>query len=307
MSAPESRAAGAMLGLACADALGGAVEFRTRNDLDWAFPDGVREITGGGPHGLDPGEYTDDTHMALAIARAGSAEGFGFDHVAANFVAWYRAGPKDIGIATANALSLMAGGIPWQEAGERLQARSADGVAGNGTVMRCAPVALRYPHDRQARELAAIETSRMTHADPRATWGAVALTNAIAHLVRGGEPDELIAAAIDGIPEPRVVAAIAGAPALSRADVRSGGYVLDTLGAAFWSVLSTDTAEEAIVTAVSLGDDSDTTGAVAGAIAGAIYGEDAIPSRWLAVLQDRDEIRSLALQLYAWGIAGDSA
>jgi ADP-ribosyl-[dinitrogen reductase] hydrolase len=307
VSTASSRATGSLLGLAVADALGGAVEFRPRDDLDRAFPQGVREITGGGPHRLDPGEYTDDTHMALAIARAATPEGFDFDQVAANYVVWYCAGPKDIGIATANALSLIASGVPWQEAGERLQARSVDGVAGNGTVMRCAPVALRFPHDRPAREFAAIETSRMTHADPRATWGAVALTNAVAHLVNGGSRDDLVAAAIDGVPEARVVAAIVDAPAMTRDQVRSGGYVLDTLGAAFWSVLGTETAEEAIVTAVSLGGDADTTGAVAGALAGAMYGEDALPGRWLAVLQDCDEIRALALRLFAWGSTNEPA
>ena len=307
MSTPASRATGSLLGLAVADALGGAVEFRPRHDLDRAFPQGVREITGGGPHRLDPGEYTDDTHMALAIARAATPGGIDFNQVAANYVGWYRSGPKDIGIATANALSLIASGVPWHEAGERLQARSVDGVAGNGTIMRCAPVALRFPHDRPARESAAIETSRMTHADPRATWGAVALTNAVAHLVNGGSRDDLVAAAIDGVPETRVVAAIVDAPAMTRDQVRSGGYVLDTLGAAFWSVLGTESAEEAIVTAVSLGDDADTTGAVAGALAGALCGEDALPGRWLAVLQDRDEIRALALRLFDWGSTGELA
>jgi ADP-ribosyl-[dinitrogen reductase] hydrolase len=303
MIAPESRAAGTLLGLACADALGGAVEFRHRADLDRAFPNGVREITGGGPHRLDLGEYTDDTHMALAIARAATPEGFDLDAVAANFVAWYRSGPKDIGIATSKALSLIARGTSWQEAGEQLQARSRDGVAGNGTVMRCAPVALRFPVDADLRREVSIETARMTHADLRATWGAVALNNGIAHLLSGGSVNDLVAAAVADIPESRVVHAITAAPSLERHQVRSGGYVLDTLSAAIWSLLTTDSAEEAIVRAVSLGDDADTTGAVAGALAGAHYGEEAVPARWLDVLHDRDEIRDLSLRLFAWGTA----
>ena len=99
----QDRAVGCLLGLACGDALGGAVEFRDRADLDRSFPDGVRDITGGGPHRLETGEYTDDTGMALAIARACTAGGIDLDAVAANFVTWYRSGPKDIGIATTQA------------------------------------------------------------------------------------------------------------------------------------------------------------------------------------------------------------
>jgi ADP-ribosyl-[dinitrogen reductase] hydrolase len=293
----EDRAAGCLLGLACADALGGAVEFRSRNDLDRAFSHGVREITGGGPHRLERGEYTDDTHMTLAIARAATPEGFDLDVVAANFVTWYEAGPKDVGIATSNALALIARGVSWREAGERLQAQSRDGVAGNGTVMRCAPIALRFRTDPDRLREASIETSRMTHADPRATWGAVALNQGIAHLLEGGARAEVIEAAIRDIAAPRVVHADVRSSGLARDDVPSGGYVLDTLTAAFWSLLTTSTAEDAIVTAVSLGWDSDTTGAVAGALAGAAYGEPALPARWLDVLHDREEIRSLAMRL----------
>lgn len=300
MTGLDDRAAGCLLGLACGDALGGAVEFRDRNDLDRSFPDGIREIVGGGPHRLEPGEYTDDTQMALAIARGCTRDGIDLDAVAANLVAWYRSGPKDIGLATDRALELIAQGVPWQDAGERLQRTSVDGVAGNGTVMRCAPLAARFRSDPERLRWSSIETSRMTHADPRATWGAVALNQGIVHLLGGGHRDSLVDASIEGIGEDRVVDAIRRAPDMDRADVLSGGYVLDTLNAAYWSLLSTDSAEETIVRAVALGHDSDTTGAVAGALAGSEYGASALPARWLDVLHDVDEIRSLAAQLLAW-------
>jgi len=300
MTGRADRVAGCLLGLACGDALGGAVEFRSRVDLDRSYPNGIREIMGGGPHRLEVGEYTDDTQMALAIARACTPEGIDFDAVAANFVAWYQSGPKDIGIATASALDLIARGVPWQEAGERLQRESAEGVAGNGAVMRCAPVALRFGNDLGRMRHASIETARMTHADPRATWGAVALNQAIAYLVRGGGTDGVVAVATEGIPEMRVVDAIRQAPDMTRDRVRSGGYVLDTLNAAFWCLASTSSAEDAISRAVELGSDSDTTGAVTGALAGALYGESTLPPRWLDVLHDRVEIRSLAIALDRW-------
>lgn len=122
MSTPSltERYRGCLLGLACGDALGGAVEFRTRDDLARAFPDGVRAILGGGPHGLEIGEVTDDTAMALAIARACTPEGIDIEAVAANFLSWYRSRPKDIGIATRQAFAFLDQGLPWHEAGERL-------------------------------------------------------------------------------------------------------------------------------------------------------------------------------------------
>ncbi len=92
--------------------MGGAVEFRDRADLDRSYPDGIRDILGGGPHQLERGEYTDDTALALAIARACTEEGIDLDTVAANFVAWYHTGSKDIGIATSQALDLIGRGVP---------------------------------------------------------------------------------------------------------------------------------------------------------------------------------------------------
>jgi len=297
---PESRAIGCLVGLGCGDALGGAVEFRSRHDLDRSFPGGVREITGGGPHRLEPGEVTDDTQMALAIARACTAGGIDLDMIASNFVEWYRSGPKDIGIATGNALALISQGVPWQEAGERLQHESVRGVAGNGTVMRCPPLALRFRNDRQQLVQASLETARMTHADPRATWGAVALNQAIVHLLDGEDPAGVLGAAVKDIPEPSVSKAILSVTGMARDDLRSGGYVLDTLTASFWCLLNRSGPEEAIVAAVGLGDDADTTGAVTGALAGAAHGVEAIPERWRRRLLVHDELDHLARQLITW-------
>ena len=305
MSTPDlaHRAEGCLLGLACGDALGGAVEFRTREEVARLFPGGVREITGGGPHKLELGEITDDTHMAIAIAHACDAGGIDLNRVAANFLAWYRGGPKDIGNATRQALRLLDTGVPWSEAAERLQRESTMGTAGNGTVMRCAPVAVRFRSDKPRMIEASIDTARMTHADPRATWGAVALNQAIVHLLNGGSLGDVLGAAVKGIKEQKVVKAIDQVPTLEYQSLRSGGFVLDTLATSFWCLLNRPSAEEAIVTAVTLGDDADTTGAVTGALAGAAWGAAAMPARWLAVLQVRDEVRELARSLAAWDLA----
>lgn len=298
--AVEQRAVGCLLAAACGDALGGGVEFMSREELADACPDGVRNIVGGGPWHLAPGEETDDTQMALAIARACTRKGIDLDQVAANFVTWFRGGPKDVGNATREALALIAAGVPWQEAGEQLQHRSPDGVAGNGTVMRCAPLAVRFRSSSRQLRRATVETARMTHADPLATEGAVALNQGIGHLLDGGGLDGVVDAATRDIGDTRVTRAIRNAPALQRIDLRSGGYVLDTLASAFWCLLNHGTLEDVIVAAVMLGDDTDTTATVAGALAGAHWGAGEIPARWTSILLVRNEVIAIARQLHIW-------
>lgn len=303
MTTLQSRYTGVLLGLAAGDALGGAVEFSPRSALARSFPNGVREITGGGPHGLRKGEVTDDTAMALAIARACTPEGIDLDGVAANFVEWYRSDPKDIGITTSRALAKLDAGVPWREVGERLTDETPGKLAGNGAVMRCAPIALRFRHDRDGLRRVSIDVARMTHPDPKATWGSVALNQAIAHLLDGGSLDGVVDAAIAGVEDGDVVATIRDAAGREYDEVRSGGFVLETLGAAFWAIAHRDAVERAIVTAVSMGDDTDTTGAVTGALVGAHYGAEAIPERWLAVLEPREELTELAERLLEWSEA----
>ena len=297
------RYAGCLLGLACGDALGGPVEFKSRAQIAREFPGGLRDFVGGGWLDLEPGEITDDTQMTLMLAHS-LVEIPGrepdLDDVAARFLEWYRSDPKDIGTTTRVSLAALAAGTPWFEAGEAALDASPPGrAAGNGAVMRCAPVALRYRTDPARLIRASQDTARITHADPRCTWGAVALNQGIVHLLGGGEPDAVAAAAVVGVAEPEVRAAILGAGDLAESAVRSGGFVVDTLSAAFRCLLREDGPEAAIVAAVNLGDDADTTGAVAGALAGARYGVAAIPERWLALLQPRDEILALAAWLLA--------
>jgi ADP-ribosyl-[dinitrogen reductase] hydrolase len=303
MTTMRSRYEGALLGLAAGDALGGAVEFSPRSALARSFPDGVREITGGGPHGLREGEVTDDTAMALAIARACTADGIDLDQVAANFVAWYRSEPKDIGITTSRALAKLDAGVPWREIGDRMTAETPGKLAGNGAVMRCAPIALRFRQDRARLRQVSIDVARMTHPDPMATWGSVALNQAIAHLLDGGSLDGVVEAAVAEVENEDVVSTIRDAAGREYDTVRSGGFVLDTLGAAFWAIAHRDTAEESIVTAVGMGDDTDTTGAVTGALVGARYGVEAIPERWLTVLEPREELVEIAARLLEWSEA----
>jgi ADP-ribosyl-[dinitrogen reductase] hydrolase len=288
---------GCLLGLACGDALGGPVEFQTREQIREAFPNGLRDFVGGGWLHLAPGEITDDTQMTIALAQSLALGGpLDMDDVGARFLTWYRSGPKDIGNTTRAALQHLSEGESWASAGER--AMKGGRAAGNGSVMRCAPVALRFRRAPDTLVWASIDTARVTHADRRCTAGAVAVNQAIAFLIQGGSTDDLAEAAVVGIEDPDTRDAVLRAATLTEPEVPSGGFVLDSVTAAFWAIANHHSMEETIVAAVALGGDADTTGAVAGALAGARYGAAAIPGRWLDVLQPRAELVTLADRLF---------
>ena len=296
-SLPRDRFIGCLVGLAIGDALGAPLEFMPRAEIAARHGE-VRELLGGGWLNVDPGEYTDDTQMALAIAGSivthGQVEPV---DIVRRFVDWLHTGPKDIGNLTRTALRLHDQGLPWQEVGPRVCREMSGRCAGNGSVMRCAPVALFHARRPDALVRDSIVTSELTHADPLAVWSAVAVNLAVVELVAGRQGGMLarVAAAVD---EPRVRETLLAAPGLARDQVRSGGYVLETLGAAFWALENYTGFEDVVVAAINLGDDADTVGAVAGALAGAREGFGAIPSRWLDHLRDADLLADLAVDLH---------
>lgn len=296
----QDRYLGCLISLACGDALGGPVEFESRAALDERFPNGLREFIGGGWLHLEPGEITDDTQMTLDIARSLVTFPDGnMDDLAARFLVWRNSEPKDIGNTTRDALDRLANGVPWQDAGaQAFEARGPIDSAGNGAIMRCAPIPLRFRNDPSRLREVSIDTARITHANPLCTWSCVAVGQAIVALLNGESIPAAIELSATGIKNDDVRDAITLATIGARDDIRSGGFVLETVAAAYWSLLHTDSFEEAVVTAVGLGGDTDTTGAVAGALAGAHYGVDAIPSRWREQAHYRDELTDLALRLF---------
>jgi ADP-ribosyl-[dinitrogen reductase] hydrolase len=295
----EDRYLGCLIGLACGDALGGPVEFVSREQMDQRYPDGLRDFTGGGWLRLFPGEITDDTQMTLEVARSLVAFPDGnMADLATRFVAWRDSQPKDIGNTTRDALDRLAAGVPWDEAGEQtFRTRGPRDSAGNGAIMRCAPVALRFRNDPERLRDASIDVSNITHANPLCTWASVAVDQAIRALLDGESIPSAIAASVTGIDHSGVQSAISLAVCGARDEIRSGGFVLDTLTAAFWSLSQNSSFEEALVTAVGLGGDTDTTGAVVGALAGAHYGYASIPTRWRNQVQHHNELADLARHL----------
>ncbi|WP_276258229.1 ADP-ribosylglycohydrolase family protein [Haloglomus litoreum] len=305
--ATTDRAAGALLGLACGDALGRPVEFETPASIQ-AEHGRVTEMLGHGTHGQPAGTVTDDTEMALCIARSLVArDGFDPDDVAERFVAWLDAGPFDVGLMTRDAIDELRDGTPPGEAGQAVWERRSEGSnAGNGSLMRCAPHALAYHLDGRLVEVSR-ESSAITHADPRCAWGCAALNIVLSGLVAGDDPalaaNGVVLSINEGDAVREVVAgikrAVEGDGGPDPEDLSASGYVLDTLETGLYHGLTAPDAETAIVRAVNMGDDADTVGAVTGAVAGARFGASALPERWLEAIDEADELRSLAGELLA--------
>lgn len=288
---------GCLIGLAVGDSLGAPIEGISRTEIRLRYGQ-VTEMLGGGWLGLKPGEYTDDTAMMLCIARSiVERGGFVPEDVASRFLDWFHAGAIGIGRTTWLALDELAKGASWREAGRRAHDRLGGLSAGNGSIMRCAPIGLLRLKDVDRLIEDSIESSLITHWDAKACWGAAAINSALSQLVNG-KRESLIFQLVAQIEEPEVKRAVAEVAELKIEQLRTSAYVLDTLQAALWCFLNSASFEEAVIAGVNLGGDTDTIGAVTGALAGAYWGLSQIPNRWLDVLKDKDEIIRLANGIY---------
>ncbi|MFB6169272.1 MAG: ADP-ribosylglycohydrolase family protein [Haloferacaceae archaeon] len=298
----QTRAVGALVGLACGDALGRPVEFRSSESV--ADEHGrVTEMLADGAHGQPAGTVTDDTEMALCLARSlADCRGFDADDVARRYADWLAGGPFDVGLLTADSIRRYDDAASPADAAHGAWADRPEGQnAGNGSLMRCAPAALAYADPDRLAEAAAAE-SRLTHADPRCVESCVALTRVVRELLDGASPEDALGAALslagdrDAPSGVRETLAVATEREARR---ENGGFVLTTLETALADALTAGSFEAAVVTSVSRGGDADTVGAVCGAVAGARFGADAVPARWADRVDEADECRSLARELAA--------
>jgi ADP-ribosylglycohydrolase len=296
----EDHQRGTLLGLAIGDALGAAIEFQ----MPGTFPE-VTGYRGGGPHGLDPGEWTDDTSLALALADSISEVGWDLNDQARRYVAWWRKGEYsvngccfDIGITTRSALSR------FEQTGDaRTTGDPSEHASGNGSIMRLAPVPIGYANlfPDQLDELITycIDSSRPTHASPQCLSACGYFGLILAGLTNGIEREEVLAR--DWEPLRRLVqlhplnAEIASVAAGSfrekkPPEISGSGYVVRSLEAALWAFHDSQDFRQAVLRAVNLGDDADTTGAVCGQLAGAYWGKSGIPVEWLEGLARKDMI-----------------
>jgi len=299
MVSPDA-ATGVLLGLACGDALGRPVEFRSSETI--ASQHGrVTDLLGHGTHGKPAGTVTDDTDLALCIARSlVERERFDGEDVADRFGEWYEAGPFDVGLMTADAIREYGEGTSWRDAGREVWQRRPEGSnAGNGSVMRCAPYAVAFADDPGTLVDVSTASSAITHYDPRCTYGCALLNLTIAGFLRGGD-DPLHAALerVEGDAPDELVESLRLVPELvDDEQLQTTGYVVHTLQTALHDALTAETAEDAVVTAVNRGGDTDTVGAVTGALAGARFGVDALPERWVDTVEYRNDLELLARAL----------
>ena len=279
------RARAAFLGLALGDALGATTEFMTPDEIRAAC--GVhRKIVGGGWLGLRPGRVTDDTEMSLCLARAAvGAGGWDLRAVAEALAGWLRGRPVDVGATCRR-------GIRDYMLKGQLETPPNEWDAGNGAVMRVAPVALVSLGDPGLLERRALEQAHLTHNHPLSDAACVTVGRMVQEAVRGASAHALHALT-------RELAARHSEFGFRDYQGESSGFVVDTLRTVFHHFFSTATFEECLVAVVNQGGDADTTGSIAGALAGAFYGPEALPQRWLDRLDPavRSEAAHLAERL----------
>ncbi|WP_437880379.1 ADP-ribosylglycohydrolase family protein [Pseudomonas sp. LRF_L74] len=286
---------GCLLGLACGDAVGTTVEFRPRGSFT-----PVTDMLGGGPFNLQPGQWTDDTSMALCLGESLLAkQGFDAADQMGRYLNWWQWGYLsatgtcfDIGMTVSDALAR------YQQTDEPFSGSTHPRTAGNGSLMRLAPVVLfYYPHREALIEYSAL-SSRTTHGAPEALESCVLFALMLAKAL-AGETKEAILAIDDPVFSATKVADLARGTYRDKAreQIVGSGYCIASLEAALWCFAHSQSFAEAVLLATNLGDDADTTAAITGQIAGAFYGVEGIPSAWRERLYMGQEITAMAKAL----------
>jgi ADP-ribosyl-[dinitrogen reductase] hydrolase len=295
LDAKRDRAIGALVGLAVGDAIGTTLEFKRRDEQP-----PIADMVGGGPFRLHAGEWTDDTSQALCLADSLIATG-GLDQgdLIERFYRWAKEGYNsvngrcfDIGNTTRKALT------KYKQTGIVQAGDDDEFSAGNGSLMRLSPVAIRWHSDvAEAREAAFLQ-SEVTHRAPEALAACEYFAEILVDAINGAEKADVLAPR--KMPHAHGVAKVAAGSWIgkSRDEIRSSGYVVDTLEAALWAVAKNDSFADAVLAAANLADDADTVAAVTGQLAGALWGHDAIPDSWRRRLAWHDVIVEKADRLY---------
>jgi ADP-ribosyl-[dinitrogen reductase] hydrolase len=288
---------GALLGLAAGDAVGTTLEFRPRGSFE-----PIEDMIGGGPFHLEPGQWTDDTSMALCLAASLlHCQGFDANDQMERYCDWAEHGyvssngrSFDIGNTVSEALRR------YRLGGDPFSGSTRPESAGNGSLMRLAPVVLFYAPDLAAIQTHAAESSRTTHGAAEAIEACTMFSRMLASALRGDSKEQVLGAVSGSTVSKRLSAVAAGEYRTQPIErIRGTGYVVDCLEAALWCFAHTDSFREAVLGAANLGDDADTTAAVCGQLAGAYHGASAIPREWLERLALRDQIIAMADAMWA--------
>ncbi|WP_017687125.1 ADP-ribosylglycohydrolase family protein [Paenibacillus sp. PAMC 26794] len=298
----KDRFNGCFIGLAAGDALGTTVEFSSPGTFE-----PVTDIVGGGVFGLEAGQWTDDTSMALCLAESlVRNENFDPADQMRRYTNWYKVGYMsstgdcfDIGGATRSALERF-------EITEEAYSGSTDPMtAGNGSIMRLAPVAMAYVNQPNEAVRYAGLSSRTTHAATESVEACEVLAAIIVAGLRGADKSVMLMSETcrqwreEPTFSPAIEEVVMGSY-LSKEppEIKGSGYVVRSFEAALWAFHKSSSFEEGALLAVNLGDDADTTGAVYGQIAGAYYGLSGIPAHWRGKLAMRETFEQLTDALW---------
>lgn len=283
-----NRARGALLGLAVGDAIGTTVEFMPRGSF---AP--LTDMVGGGPFDLLPGQWTDDTSMALCLAASLIDTGFDTQDQMQRYTLWHDEGYMssngtcfDVSCTVSDALE------QFRHDGDPLAGSSRPNNAGNGSLMRLAPVPIYYQDTPERAIQMSGRQSRTTHQAPECLAACRLLAQALIRALQGTTKDEVLAPLQEAMPMSNALMLIAagGYKTKPESQIKGSGYVVESLEAALWCFWQTDNFKDCVLLAANLGDDADTTAAVAGQLAGAFYGETGIPEPWLKKLAMATEI-----------------
>ena len=298
-----------LFGVAVGDALGVPVEFKSRQTI---LQNPITGMTGFGTYNLPEGTFSDDSSLAFCLAEALTQE-FSLKRIADNFVAWltnnyWTAGGHvfDVGIATSQAIKRLQAGCNPELAGGMEVSDN-----GNGSLMRILPL-LIYIKDKEVGERYQItkQVSSITHGHIRSVIACFYYLEFARQLIQGIDKFEIyrnlqtkIADHLNSLSinpdEIKLFERLltGNIYELTDKEIRSSGYVLHTLEASIWCLLTTDNYKSATLKAVNLGEDTDTTGAVTGGLVGLLYGFDTIPKSWLEQLARNGDIEDLADRL----------
>ncbi|AFM60399.1 ADP-ribosylarginine hydrolase Tri1 [Enterobacter cloacae] len=290
----RDNALGALVGLAVGDAVGTTLEFKSRDS------EHVSDMQGGGPFILNAGEWTDDTSMALCVAETYLAENrMNTDTLRKFLLRWYQTGENssngrcfDIGNTTRFALE------QYLHVGPSWYGNTEKHTAGNAGLVRQAPVSIFRRKSLRAIYFESQAQSRATHGAVESIDACQFLGLILHHLINGHQKEEAFSPHVFPLCA-RVMIINAGEyKHKARHQIRSSGYVIDTLEAAMWAVWNTDNFRDAILLATNLADDADSVAATAGQLAGALYGYSEIPQDWKDKLVQHERIAALAGDLF---------
>ncbi len=295
MNAPDlaSRARGALLGHATGNALGVPTEFlETAERIAATFPGGVKEIDPAHPPNSP---YDDDLALSLMLAEELLEPEVDLHRLALRWADWAERDGRGIGIWTRTALRhIRTHDSPPARTG---------GQAGNGTISRCLPVALRTFAQPANLVSGTYHTAVLTHPDERCAWGAVAVNVAAACFLRGRRDfiGDVIESLVSNQAPEELLAAVRRVPLEKREELPvvgpGAGYVVHGVEIALWFAYHEPTLERGVAWLVNAGGDTDTNAAVAGGLMGARDGDGAVPARWVAAVPGSARIAELAERL----------